>query len=161
MAATKYETVVLPNMTLIGKWARDGATDKEIAKRLGIGFSTFCLYKSKSLELLETLKRGKEIVDAEVENALLKRALGYEYEEITQERKGDNGELVVTKKVKKQVVPDVTAQIYWLKNRVPDKWRDDPAPSNGDGEDAENDAENLREELMKRRVMGFGNGDEV
>ena len=74
------------------------------------------------------LKRGKEVVDVEVENALLKRALGYTYTETTKER-GVNPEtgkveLITTKVVTKEVVPDTTAQIFWLKNRRPDLWRD-------------------------------------
>lgn len=113
MAATKYDTVVLPNLKLIERWARNGVTDKEISKKLRIGYSTFREYAKKYPALLAALKKGKEIVDTEVENALLKRALGYTYDEITQERK--DGALVVTKTVTKQVAPDVTAQIYWLK----------------------------------------------
>ncbi len=123
MAKTKYETVVLPNLKLIERWKRNGASEEEIAKRLGIAYSTFNLYKSQKSELSEVLKKGAEIVDTEVENALLKRALGYDYDETTKER-NDSGELIVTKVVHKQVVPDVTAQIYWLKNRCPKKWRD-------------------------------------
>ena len=123
MAKTKYETVVMPNLKLIERWKRNGASEEEIAKRLGIAYSTFNLYKSQKSELSEALKKGAEIVDTEVENALLKRALGYDYEEITKER-NDSGELVVTKVVHKQVVPDTTAQIFWLKNRCPDQWRD-------------------------------------
>ncbi len=30
----------------------------------------------------------------------------------------------ITKKVKKQVAPNPTAAIFWLKNRKPDEWRD-------------------------------------
>ena len=105
---------------LVEAWARDGLTDEQIAYNLGIAVSTFYVYKEQHEEFSEALKRGKEVVDYEVENALLKRALGYGYEEITYEE----GKPV--KKVTKQVAPDVTAQIYWLKNRKPDKWRDKP-----------------------------------
>ncbi len=122
MAKTKYETVILPNLQLVERWKRNGASEEEIAKRLGIAYSTFNLCKQKS-ELSEVLKKGKEIVDSEVENALLTRALGYEYDEVTKERNSE-GELVVTKTVKKQVVPDTTAQIFWLKNRCPAEWKD-------------------------------------
>src|SRR5699024_4520505 len=75
-------------------------------------------YKRDHLEILESLKRGKEVVDRQVENALLKRAMGYKYDEITYE----DGE--ETKRVTKEVVPDTTAQIFWLKNRKPIEWRD-------------------------------------
>ena len=75
-----------------------------------------------------TLKRGKAVVDIQVENALLKRALGYTYKEVTREKvfNPETGqyELMPTKEVTKEVVPDTTAQIFWLKNRRPEQWRD-------------------------------------
>lgn len=105
-------------LILLEGWARDGLTDEQIAKNIGIATSTFYEWKKKELEFSEALKKGKEVIDFEVENALLKRALGYEYEEETYE----NG--ILTKKVKKQVAPDTTAQIFWLKNRKPNNWKD-------------------------------------
>ena len=105
-------------LILLEGWARDGLTDEQIAKNIGIATSTFYEWKKKEKEFSEALKKGKEVIDFEVENALLKRALGYEYEEETYE----NG--ILTKKVKKQVAPDTTAQIFWLKNRQVKKWRD-------------------------------------
>ena len=105
-------------LILLEGWARSGLTDEQIAKNMGIAPSTLYEWKKKSKEFSESLKKGKEVVDFEVENALLKRALGYEYEEETYE----NG--ILTKKVKKQVPPDTTAQIFWLKNRKPNTWTD-------------------------------------
>ncbi|RXM69420.1 transposase [Clostridium tetani] len=139
MAKSKYETNVKDKLILVEGWARNGLTDEQIAKNLGIGLTTFYKYKKEHSELSEALKKGKEVIDFEVESALLKRALGYEYEEVTQERvlrKDERGqpitdihgfplyEMVVTKKVKKEVTPDTTAQIFWLKNRKPQEWRD-------------------------------------
>lgn len=118
MAKSKYFTHVEPKLILIEGWARDGLTDEQIAKNLGIAYSTFREYKNKYSALSAALKKGKEVIDYEVENALLKRALGYEYEEVTYE----HGE--ETKRVLKHVVPDTTAQIFWLKNRKPQQWRD-------------------------------------
>ena len=105
-------------LILLEGWARSGLTDEQIAKNMGIAPSTLYEWKKKSKEFSESLKKGKEVIDFEVENALLKRALGYEYEEETYE----NG--ILTKKVKKQVPPDTTAQIFWLKNRKPNTWKD-------------------------------------
>lgn len=125
---SKYETHVLPRMVEIEGWARDGLIDEQIAKNLGVALSTFMTYKKKYPELSDALKRNKEVADREVENALFKRAVGYKYEEITRELKKDPDtdelSLVVTKVVTKEVVPDVTAQIFWLKNRKPKEWRD-------------------------------------
>lgn len=99
-------------------WAKDGLTDEQISYNMGVGYSTFRAWKAKFEALAAALKKGKEVVDRQVENALLKRALGYTYDEITFE----DGE--ETKRVRKQVVPDTTAQIFWLKNRKPNDWRD-------------------------------------
>ena len=129
MAKGKYEKWLEPDgLLLLEGWARDGLTDEQIAEKMGICVATLYNWKSKYLEILEALKKGKEVVDYEVENALLKRALGYSYEEVTRETqlnpRTGKYELAVTKVVTKEIVPDVTAQIFWLKNRKPDKWRD-------------------------------------
>lgn len=119
MALSKInEWLEKDKLILLEGWARDGLTDEQIAKNMGIVPSTLYEWKKKSKEFSETLKKGKEVVDFEVENALLKRALGYEYEEETYE----NGILI--KKVKKQVAPDTTAMIFWLKNRKKEQWRE-------------------------------------
>ena len=124
MAKSKYETHVKDKLILIEAWARNGLTDEQIAKNLGIGKTTFYKYLSEHNELSELLKKSKEVVDIQVENALLKRALGYKYDEVTKELNEDTGELEVTKVVTKEVQPDTTAQIFWLKNRKPEDWRD-------------------------------------
>lgn len=109
-------------------WARDGLSNEQIAHNMGITFQTLYKWQDKYSELREALKKGKEVVDREVENALLKRAMGYEYDEVTQEPVTDKDtgitEMRVTKRVTKQIAPDVTAQIFWLKNRKPDEFRD-------------------------------------
>ena len=123
MAKGKYREWIEPEGLLkIEGWARDGLIEEQIAKNMGISVSTINEWKNRFPEIKEALKKGKEVVDREVENALLKRALGYEYEEVTE--KYEMGELTETKVTKKQVVPDTTAQIFWLKNRKPREWRD-------------------------------------
>ena len=79
-------------LILLEGWARDGLTDEQIAKNIGINRTTLYDWKKKETNIADALKKGKEIIDFEVENALLKRALGYEYEEETYE----NG--ILTKK---------------------------------------------------------------
>lgn len=95
MAKSKWEQVK-DKLILVEGWARDGLTDVQIAENLGISKDTFYEYKKKHPDFSDSLKKGKEVVDYEVENALLKNAL--------------NG--------------NITAQIFWLKNRKPDKWKD-------------------------------------
>ncbi len=108
---------------LAARYARDGCIDVEIAKRLGIVVSTLYVWKRKFPEFSEAIKVNKEIVDYEVEDSLLKRAKGFEYEE-TEIAVNEDGKKKHIKKIKKMVPPDVTAQIFWLKNRQKEKWRD-------------------------------------
>lgn len=232
MAKGKYEKwLTKEGLLLIEGWARDGLIDTQIAANMGIKRQTLYEWAKRYPDISDTLKKGKEVVDLQVENALLKRAIGYKYTETTRERIVDTGqkqrhggeselteeewefvnmyfngkccycgnyakmtkdhvkplntggtltvdnvipcckscnsskkdnemlswyqaqpfydkyrvqkifdyiefvncmgtqqeekaELVVTKTVEKEVVPDTTAQIFWLKNRRPDKWRD-------------------------------------
>lgn len=94
---SKYESFKdNKGLILVEGWARDGLSDVQIAKNLGISLSTFYKWKKDFSEFSESIKRSKEIADYEVENALFKKAK----------------------------MGDVTAQIFWLKNRRPDKWRD-------------------------------------
>lgn len=124
MAKGKYEKWLEPEgLTLLEGWARDGLTDEQIAHNCGITVKTLYEWKNRYGEICEALKRGKEVVDLEVENALLKSALGFSYDEVMTEESPDGVKKRVTKKM---VLPSVTAQIFWLKNRRPDTWRDKP-----------------------------------
>lgn len=124
MAKGKYEKWLTPDGLLrLEAWARDGLTDKQIAHNIGITEQTLNVWKNKYPSFSESLKRGKEVVDIEVENALLKRALGYQYIETRVKRSPDG---VETTEIIKEVVPDVGAAFIWLKNRKPDVWRDNP-----------------------------------
>lgn len=131
MAKGKYATWLEPdNLTRLEAWARDGLTLEQIAHNMGVNIATLHRWRQEYCEICDALKRGREVVDIQVENALLRRALGYSYNETTRELELDplTGEktLKTTKVVTKQVAPDTTAQIFWLKNRRPDKWRDKP-----------------------------------
>ncbi len=98
-ARGKYEYWLTEDgLTLLEGWARDGLKDEQIANNCGITAKTLYEWKNKFSKICEALKKGKEVVDYKVENELLDKALG----------------------------GDTTAQIFWLKNRRPDKWRDKP-----------------------------------
>lgn len=133
MAKGKYlDWITEEGLLKIEGWARDGLTDEQIAKNIGIGTRTLYEWKNKFPQIMQSLKRGKEVVDRQVENALLKRALGYRYDEVTKESverlnpetKRPEPVMVETKRVTKEVQPDTTAAIFWLKNRKPEQWRD-------------------------------------
>lgn len=133
---SKYDSHVKPKLLLIQAWARDGLTDADICNNLDVGKDAFIEYKKLYPELVDALKTSKEEADIIVENSLYKRATGYEYEEVTQEplynlatgepllNEDGTPKIAVTKIVRKQVAPDTTAQIFWLKNRKKVEWRD-------------------------------------
>ena len=135
MAKGKYAKWLEPEgLLLLESWARDGLTDEQIAHNMGISRKTLAEWKKKYGDISDTLKKGKEVVDIQVENALLKKALGMK-ETVkkaikVREVKYNDGKRVSEKEhieyVDEEVFvpPDTTAQIFWLKNRKPDKWRD-------------------------------------
>ncbi|HIX84581.1 MAG TPA: helix-turn-helix domain-containing protein [Candidatus Megamonas gallistercoris] len=97
MANGKYKQwLTKEGLLRIQGWARDGLTDEQIASKIGINRTTFYDWKKKYSDISDALKENKDVVDRKVENALLKNAL--------------NG--------------NVTAQIFWLKNRKPNEWRE-------------------------------------
>ena len=113
-------------LTRLTGWARDGLTNIQIAQNIGVGERTFSEWVIRFPAISAALKKGKEPVDIQVENALLRRALGYDYEEtITEvEDLGGGRTKKHVRKVTKHVPADTTAQIFWLKNRKPKQWRE-------------------------------------
>lgn len=106
---------------------RNGADNKGLCKRLGIGLTTFKRILNTHPEVKELLKEGKEEADYKVESALYRRAIGYDVEETTTEVKvSEDGtaQTSVVKKTKKHIAGDTTAQIFWLKNRRGKFWKD-------------------------------------
>lgn len=259
----KYtEWVTEEGLIKIGGWAKDGLTDEQIAQNIGISRSTLNEWKKRFPDIKDTIKRGKEVVDRQVENALFKSAIGYEYTEITKERMADNGqkkrhngesslteeewetalayfnyrcaycgdsdemtkdhldplknggeltfsnvvpacrscnsskkdhqwlswyqnqyfydkykankitdyisfvlslpkkeentELVVTKEVTKQVAPNPTSAIFWLKNRKPDVWRDKKQTEVSGEMSVNNPFAGLSEEELRKLAEGDG-----
>ena len=127
IAKGKYQRWLTDDGLLcIEGWARDGLTDEQIAANIGIGKTAFYEWQNRFPKIADALKRGKAPVDIEVENALLKRALGYDAVEVTTETittpDGKTRESV--KRYVRHIPPDTTAQIFWLKNRKPVQWRD-------------------------------------
>lgn len=117
-------------------WARDGLTDQQICKNMGIHVATLCEWKNRFPELSEALKRGKAPVDTQVENALLKSALGHTVTlkkpiKVKVEKQLAGKGKIVEERIEYAeeevyIPPQAVSQIFWLKNRRPDKWRDRP-----------------------------------
>lgn len=188
MAKGKYEYWLTPEGLLkLEGWARDGLTDEQIAENIGIRRETLIDWKKKYPNISNTLKRGKDVVDRQVENALLKRALGYTYNEdkyicvpmdqaeyaeklqayinryklehpeatddelmFAREQFPKTKQVLSERKVK-EVVPDTTAQIFWLKNRRPDIWRDKQNVEVSGLTEAQSKFAELLEQRRKRR----------
>ena len=116
----KYDPTRHPDA--IGALARRGLTDEQIAHDLKVSVKTLNVWKKKFVAVSEALKEGKIIADGQVEKALYRRACGYTYTEKKVIKLPDGG--VRSEITEKEVVPDVTAQIFWLKNRMQKEWRD-------------------------------------
>lgn len=114
-----------------------GLTLEDLAVAFGVTDRTIDNWVAAHPEFKEAIAHGRDAFDSNrVEKSLLQRALGYEFFETTYERAPvedwdpETGEvkvefqLIPTKKVHKQMAPDVVAQIFWLKNRLRDRWRD-------------------------------------
>ncbi|MCC4470028.1 terminase [Limosilactobacillus reuteri] len=145
---------------LVG-WARDGLTDEQIAKNIGIRRPTLYAWKKAHPDIADALKKGKEVVDVEVENALLKRALGTTTKTTQYRMVKEDPDVLKAKRIKylneyklehpeltkqeltvaaalaiptykripmvetvQELPPDTKAIIFWLKNRLPEKYRD-------------------------------------
>ena len=130
---TKADEWLQPEkLLLLEDWARQGLFDAQISKNMGISEATLYRYKANHPEIKEALRKGKEVVDIEVENAMLKRALGYTVRIV--EQKIDKFGDVHDCERDVHIPGDVTAQIFWLKNRRRQQWRDKVEYSNDGGE---------------------------
>ena len=109
-------------LLLLEGWSRDGLTNEQIANNIGINVKTLYDWKKKESNISNALKKGKEVVDIEVENALLKKALGYTIMLRKQKVTKDGDVVDIEEEV--HIPPDTTAQIFWLKNRRKQQWRD-------------------------------------
>lgn len=157
----KYEYwISTDGLLLIEGWARDGLTKEQIAKNIGISRDTLNEWEKKFSDISDALKKGREVVVREVENAMIKRAKGYEVEETTEElkfnRKSGQNELVITKRVKKHIAPDTGAAAFVLKNYAPDKWKDRKDVELSGQIEAGNPFEGLTEAQLRKLAKGDG-----
>lgn len=144
MGKGKYSDWLTPEaLTCVEGWAREGATDEDIAAKMGIKKTAFYDWQKRFPDFAEALKRGKAPVDFEVENALLRAARGYTVTVKEPVRLKTKKQLIGRGTIEEErieiverevyIKPDVTAQIFWLKNRKPHRWRDKPeAPVDDD-----------------------------
>lgn len=145
-AKCKYDRTITPNLERIRKWTEAGASQTEMAKKLGLSASTFKRYLSfgdKGQEpytsLSAVLRTAAEVPDDNVEAAMYKRACGIYYDECTYETKWDEGaqEMVerCVRRVRKYIPPDPTSCMFWLANRRPDRWSYKPGEQEDNGKE--------------------------
>ncbi|MDW3927248.1 helix-turn-helix domain-containing protein [Staphylococcus saprophyticus] len=116
---TLYEKLdIKDKLGLVEGWKRDGLTDEQIAHNLGVSKHSLIKWKKEKPDFSDAIKKGKEVSDYELENALHKRATGYYYKEETVTNKGDVVE------IEKYEHANPTSLIFALKNRLPAKYRD-------------------------------------
>ena len=120
----KYETHVKPRLKEIEKFCTY-MTEKQIAETLGVAYSSFCEYKNKYPELLESLKKGRETLVLELRSTLIRKAKGFNYSEKKIIR--ENGVVVREEEYQKASLPDVAALNLLLKNYDAGNWANDPA----------------------------------
>lgn len=138
IATGKYqEWLTADGLTLLEGWAREGLTDEQIAKKAGICRDTLYRWMREHPDISDAIKKGKAPVDIEVENALLKSALGHvvkirkPIKVRTKKQLKDKGtieeEHIEYAEEEVYIPPQTVAQLFWLKNRRPDRWREKPA----------------------------------
>lgn len=153
-----YDKYVKGREEAVKAAAKNGATNEDLAKLLGCGLTTVKKIKKNYPEFARLVKDGKEVADNLVENALFKRATGYDYEETTTEvrlDKNGTGQTTYVRKVKKHVPPETAAALAWLFNRRPQEW------SNRSYKDKENEnTSNAFFELMKAATQDNSNEKE-
>lgn len=137
IAKAKYEQWLTEDgLIVLEGWAREGLTDELIASKIGIASSTLYEWKNRYPEISEALKTGKEPTDFRVENKLLDSALGFKVKikkpiKLKTEKYKVNEGKIIEERVEYveeeiYIPPSNIAQIFWLKNRKPNKWRDKP-----------------------------------
>ncbi len=124
----KYWTHVRPRFDEIEAWLEKGLSEEQIYTNLGVGKTSWYNYKQKHPELVEILKKGREVQVREVENALFKNATGYYYEEelVFKMKDPDGFERLERVTVKKFKPPETGAIAFFLKNKAPDRYADNP-----------------------------------
>lgn len=115
---SKYETHVKPYLKKIEEWLNNGASEEQCALALGLCYSTFNNYKRKYPELKAVCEKPRIGVVVDLRSTLVKKALGFTYEEKEQYIKQEVDPVTKqpigkptmhTRIVTKQALPDTTA----------------------------------------------------
>ena len=119
-----HEWISKEGLVKLEGYARDGKTDKQIAEMIGISTVTLYDWKNRFPNFANALKLGKEVVDRQVESALLQKALGNATSEEILYSVDEYGNQIEERRIVKKAAPDTASAIFWLKNRKSDVWKD-------------------------------------
>lgn len=108
-------------LKIVRGWRRNGTPLTKIAEYIGISRTAFWGWYRESESLREACATGKELADLSVEEALYRKATGYDYIEETYDL--IEGEMRLAHKYKRHMPPDTKAILSWLYNRLPNQWR--------------------------------------
>ena len=161
--SAEREWITEDNLLRIKGWARDGLTDKMIAKsKIGIAERTFTDWKKRQPAISAALKEGRAPIDVEIEDSMAKSAKGFMVKEkkpfkVKTVKRKDGMELseehIEVVEVERFIEPKVAAQIYWLKNRKPNNWKDKQV------QDITDDITKISETLIKIRQVANNQND--
>lgn len=153
---SKYEAEWKDKLEVVKGWARDGLSNEQIAHNMGISTTTLYEWQNKYPEFADALSKSKEVVDREVENALYKKAVGYTVK-IPQQKVLKDGTIVDYMQTI-YIQPDVTAQKFWLVNRMPEKYRDKQQleHTGKDGGPIEHKYTNMSDEELLKEAEKYG-----
>lgn len=118
-----YDKKVEPRLDEIRKWIKDGATEKEIAQALGVGYTSFRRYKRENPQLAGIMTANKIVADETALGSFYRRVTGYDVVEQIKERDEKTGRMIVVKESVRHVAPDVQAGQFWLINRMPEQFK--------------------------------------
>ena len=166
----KYHKWITPEgLALVPGWKRNGLTDEQIAKNIGIQRTTMYDWAKRFPNFSDALKNGREVADIQVENALHKNATGFHYTEeqaikvkkiYYEDGKRFEEEKIEIVEVKRYRQPETTAQIFWLKNRKSESWRNDDRVIEPEDQEAINMHRTTIAALKNRKVAAFDDLDD-
>ena len=123
----KWDELDMPSkLEAVTGWAKQGATNEELSKMLGISCKLFYEWQNKHSEFREAIKKGKEVSNGELLNSAFKQSTGFYYteEQAIKVKCGKDQERIEIVEVEKFMPPNPTMSIFMLKNRLPEQYKD-------------------------------------
>lgn len=161
---SKYESHVEHRMSEIKNWRRNGYTEEQISKLVGVAYSTFKDYKNNYPDLRDALKESKELLVSDLEDSLFQIAMGTKTAKTTRIKKEYNyrtGKMeVVEENIEiREYLPNTTALIFALKNLDFNSWKDRRDSTIEINNFAEDNFKTVTDQIMKNLITDDNNLD--